>query len=180
MQVMAAGAGGATLGAGGSAFLEVDDLAGERCWHFLTADEARLVEAISEQIIPTDQDAGAREAGVVNFIDLQLVGPYQRYQAQYRSGLACVQQTSQEMFRADFEQLAWDNQTAVLKAMETGKVSESVWKTQNSRDFFRLLRDHSMQGFYGSPRHGGNRDYVSYRMMGLEYPRIIGQNRYRT
>ena len=35
-----------------------------------------------------------------------------------------------------------------------------------------------MQGFYGSPRHGGNKDYVSYRMLGLEYPDIIGQNRY--
>ena len=35
-----------------------------------------------------------------------------------------------------------------------------------------------MQGFYGSPRHGGNRNYVSYKMLGLEYPRVIGQNRY--
>jgi len=35
-----------------------------------------------------------------------------------------------------------------------------------------------MQGFYGSPRHGGNRNYASYKMMGLEYPRLIGQNRY--
>ena len=35
-----------------------------------------------------------------------------------------------------------------------------------------------MQGFYGSPRHGGNKDYASYRMLGLDYPNIIGQNRY--
>jgi gluconate 2-dehydrogenase gamma chain len=37
-----------------------------------------------------------------------------------------------------------------------------------------------MQGFYGSPRHGGNRDYVSYKMMKLDYPHVIGQNRYTT
>ena len=36
-----------------------------------------------------------------------------------------------------------------------------------------------MQGFYGSPRHGGNRNYASYRMLGLEYPPVLGQNRYR-
>jgi gluconate 2-dehydrogenase gamma chain len=35
-----------------------------------------------------------------------------------------------------------------------------------------------MQGFYGSPRHGGNRNYVSYKMLGLEYPVVMGQNRY--
>jgi gluconate 2-dehydrogenase gamma chain len=38
--------------------------------------------------------------------------------------------------------------------------------------------DHTRQGFYGSPRHGGNRDYASYRMLGLAYPNLIGQNRY--
>ena len=41
-----------------------------------------------------------------------------------------------------------------------------------------MIRDHTMQGFYGSPRHGGNKGYASYKMLGLEYPRVIGQNRY--
>jgi gluconate 2-dehydrogenase gamma chain len=36
-----------------------------------------------------------------------------------------------------------------------------------------------MQGFYGSPRHGGNRGFVSFRMIGIDYPRIVGQNRYK-
>ena len=35
-----------------------------------------------------------------------------------------------------------------------------------------------MQSFYGSPRHGGNPDYASYPMLGLEYPHVDGQNRY--
>jgi len=34
-----------------------------------------------------------------------------------------------------------------------------------------------MQGFYGNPRHGGNRDYASYRMLGLDYPQLVGQDR---
>jgi len=37
-----------------------------------------------------------------------------------------------------------------------------------------------MQGFYGSPRHGGNKNNVSYKMMRLDYPVIIGQNRYKS
>jgi gluconate 2-dehydrogenase gamma chain len=41
-----------------------------------------------------------------------------------------------------------------------------------------MVRQHSLQGFYGSPGHGGNREYISYRMLGIDYPKVIGQNRY--
>src|SRR3990172_679823 len=49
-------------------------------WRFLTAAEAALVDSIAAQIIPEDQDAGGRIAGVVNFIDIQLTGHYKRHQ----------------------------------------------------------------------------------------------------
>ena len=148
-------------------------------WRFFTEEEAGTVYAVCEQIIPTDQDPGAAYAGVPNFIDKQLVGPYRRFQQAYRNGLRGVQETSQAMFRGRFEALAWEKQTAVLKALEAGKAEGATWKTQNPSQFFELIRDHAMQGFYGSPRHGGNYDYVSYRMLGLDYPQVIGQNRYK-
>ena len=44
--------------------------------------------------------------------------------------------------------------------------------------FFNLVIRHSMQGFYGAPRHGGNRNYMSYRMMGLDFPLVVGRNHY--
>ena len=34
-----------------------------------------------------------------------------------------------------------------------------------------------MQGFYGDPRHGGNRDRVSWKMVGLPYPPLRGRLR---
>jgi gluconate 2-dehydrogenase gamma chain len=148
-------------------------------WRFFAAAEGETVSAISEQIIPTDQDPGAITAGVPNFIDKQLMGPYKRYQQAYREGLAGVDEASNSMFGARFAALGWDNQTAVLKAMESGSVKGPAWQSQTAAAFFALVRDHSMQGFYGSPRHGGNRNYVSYKMVGLDYPQIIGQNRYR-
>jgi gluconate 2-dehydrogenase gamma chain len=37
--------------------------------------------------------------------------------------------------------------------------------------------DHTWQGFHGGPRQGGNRNYVSYRMMGLAYPILLARNR---
>src|SRR5437867_1867653 len=41
-------------------------------WQALTAEQAADVEAIASQIIPTDDLPGAREAGVVYFIDRSL------------------------------------------------------------------------------------------------------------
>jgi gluconate 2-dehydrogenase gamma chain len=64
------------------------------------------------------------------------------------------------------------------QTMESGKMEGASWEKGLGRQFFRLIRDHSMQGFYGIPRHGGNKNNISYKMMILDYPVIIGQNRY--
>jgi len=50
---------------------------------------------------------------------------------------------------------------------------------KEQRRFFELLRNHTMEGYYGSPRHGGNRDAVSWRMLGLAEPPVLGRSRYR-
>ena len=34
--------------------------------------------------------------------------------------------------------------------------------------FFQMVVDHTMQGFYGSPKHGGNRGEASWKMLGIE------------
>src|SRR4051794_33668427 len=55
---------------------------------FFTPEQAREVEAIAEQIIPSDElGPGAREAGVVAFIDLVLASFEREKQAVYRDGL---------------------------------------------------------------------------------------------
>jgi gluconate 2-dehydrogenase gamma chain len=137
------------------------------------------VDAISEQIIPGDQDPGAHDAGVVNFIDKQLASRYRRHRQTYRDGLRGVDETSHAMFKHEFVALTLAQQIEVLKALESGKAKGDTWRKQSAGDFFRLIRDHTMQGFYGGPQHGGNRGYASYKMLGIDYPQIIGQNRYR-
>lgn len=156
------------VGLGGTVLVRAQGAAPAR-WRFFSEAEARLVDAICEQIIPADQDPGAHDAGVVNFIDKQLVGPYRRHQKTYRDGLVRVDEVSKEMFGREFLTVTAPQQIDVLKALEAGK----------ARSFFRLIRDHTMQGFYGGPQHGGNRGYASYKMLGIDYPQIIGQNRYR-
>ena len=54
---------------------------------FFTEDEALIVAAAASRIFPTDDSGpGAKEAGVVIFIDRQLAGPYGRDRYRYTQG----------------------------------------------------------------------------------------------
>lgn len=147
-------------------------------WRFFSEEQGRTAEAICEQIIPTDQDPGAVWAGVVNYIDRQLLGPYRYLQESYRQGIAGVDETSVAMFGKRFADLPDEQQIEVLTAMEKDEAPGDTWKEHSARSFFNLMVDHTMQGFYGSPRHGGNRDYVSWEMLGVPHPPIRGRHHY--
>jgi gluconate 2-dehydrogenase gamma chain len=147
-------------------------------WRFLTEQESHLLDALVEQIIPTDEWLGGRDAGVTNFIDQQLIGPYSRYQETYRKGLFAIQKTCNTKFQKRFEELPWMEQTRFLEALAAGRMEGKNWENGLGRQLFDLIHNHSMQGYYGSPRHGGNKNNISYKMLKLDYPVIIGQNRY--
>ena len=144
-------------------------------WRFLKIEEARALAAMSDQIIPPDQDPRASWAGVVNFIDRQLCGPYKNLRATYRRGLAGVDQSSRGLYGKLFADLGTEQQVTVLRQMEEGKAPGAIWKHASSSEFFGYVVDHTMQGYYGDPRHGGNREGVSWKMLGLPYPPIRGR-----
>lgn len=154
------------IGFGGFFFLQ-------RCsfetspWQFLTKDEGKLLEAIAEQFIPTDQDAGANEACVVNFIDTQLNRHYMQFRSRYRDGLKAFSKTCKTVMGGRFESLDSASQIEFLEKMEANDVPKDHWENDDPATFFRLMLSHSMQGFYGDPRHGGNCNHVSYKMIDL-------------
>lgn len=147
-------------------------------WRFFTVDEARTLASMVDQIIPPDQDEGAVWAGVVNYVDRQLCGPFQDLQGSYRRGLAAVDHTSQSLYGKPFADLESHQQIELLGLLEQGKAPAPGWKQQPTSDFFAMVVDHTMQGFYGDPRHGGNREGVSWKMLNLPYPPIRGRLRY--
>ncbi len=148
-------------------------------WRFFTGSEAKLMDALADQIIPPDDWPGGKESGVTNFIDKQLIGPYIRFQDTYRKGLNGIRESCKVLYQNSFESLDFDEQTHFLELMEDGKLTGDLWAGNFDRTFFKLFRDHSMQAYYGSSRHGGNKDNISYKMLKLDYPLIIGQNRYQ-
>ena len=127
-------------------------------WRFLTMGEARTLEAVCGHIIPENRDPGAVRAGVVVFIDRQLTRFYKPLQKTYREGIAA--------FGPDFADLPADRQLRRMHAMESDPAT---------KPFFDLLVAHTMQGFYGDPRHGGNRERVSWKMLGIATPPIRGR-----
>ena len=151
---------------------------GRSPWRFLTVDEARTLAAIGDQIIPPDQDPGAAWAGVVNYIDRELCGHFKPLRQTYRLGLAAVDRSSRLNYGAGFAELTSAKQIELLTQMEQGRARGEAWKHIDPAKFFGILLDHTMQGFYGDPRHGGNRDAVSWKMLKLPYPPIRGRAPY--
>jgi gluconate 2-dehydrogenase gamma chain len=144
-------------------------------WRFFSQEEGPLVEAIADQIIPSDQHPGGKWAGVAQFIDRQLVGYLSSDQMRYRQGLKALEETSRALLGKNFENLAFTEQTALLERIEGNQVPEGIWKNEAPSGFFNMVLDHCMKGFYGTPRHGGNREFISYRMIGLNHPQILGR-----
>ena len=144
-------------------------------WRALSEGEAKTLAAVCDEIIPPDADPGAADAGVVSFIDRQLATRRKKDLDAWQRGLRALDATARRSAGRPFAELAKDARTAVLRALEQGSVAAADWKQADPREFFERLRWHTMMGFYGDPRHGGNKDRVSWKMLGVPDPPIRGR-----
>jgi gluconate 2-dehydrogenase gamma chain len=133
----------------------------------LSPAEWKLVEAISGRIIPTDDEPGAIEAGVVNFIDKALANEEKALVPVYKAGLPGVDRAANARFKKSFVELAPAEQDEVLAALESGKVP---WPKMGvaAAQFLTILTAHTVYGFVCDPAYGGNRDYAGWKVVG--YP----------
>ncbi len=119
----------------------------------LTEDEARELDAIAARILPTTHTPGARDAGVIYFIDTvlgkQLAGMLDRV----RSGLVEFQAGLAGPTR--FSALDESAQDAYLAERERSR-------------FFGTMRMLTLIGFLAMERYGGNRDSVGWKLIGFE------------
>jgi gluconate 2-dehydrogenase gamma chain len=151
---------------GAAAVIGCNGSAGSQ-WDFLTNKQARILAVLSDQIIPADDFPSASAAGAVTYIDRQLARHYRRHQSAYRDGLEQADAMSRKACGHALANASAAQQLQVALAVE-----------RENRVFFELVREHTMEGYYGSPRHGGNRDAVSWRMLGLDEPPLRGRAQY--
>lgn len=144
-------------------------------WRALTNAEAETLAAACEQIVPADDDPGATEAGVVVFIDRQLATREKDQLGTWQQGVRSLDATAQQRKGALFAELPFEEQRALLRDVEAGQVPAAVWGELDPQAFFGRLVHYTMMGFYGDPRHGGNRQHVSWRMLGVPPAPIRGR-----
>ena len=163
MKSIAAGGTAAMGGWRGLAELSAAGTPQQPAYKIFTASQAAMVGAIAEQLVPKDEYPGGKEAGVVSFIDAKLAGPYGKfYVDRYQSGLALVDKVSQKVAGGDFVSLNSAQQQKVLSSLEAGIDGEPA-----AREFFGLIREHTLEGYYGDPQHGANRNGESWKMIGF-------------
>jgi gluconate 2-dehydrogenase gamma chain len=153
------------------------------------AEHAFVVAAVDTMIPADELSPSGSDCGVATYIDRQLAsawgggakmyraGPYfkgkpeQGYQlpltpAQFiTAGIAAANAWSRATYGRDFDRLEADKRVEALKAMQEGK---AAFANFNSRAFFARLYALTMEGFFGDPIYGGNRNKASWRMLG--YP----------
>jgi gluconate 2-dehydrogenase gamma chain len=158
---------------------------------FFNDEEAKFVTAAIDRLIPGDDRwAGAKDAGVLYYIDRQLAGGYGAGARMYLKGPwspdAPTQQSYQlryspaELYRIGIAEsrkyvtgkhsgrelwdLGADDADAALKELESGTATlDSI----PSPVFFETLLANTIEGYFADPIYGGNRDMVSWRMLGF-------------
>ena len=102
---------------------------------FLTAAQAAEIEGIASQIIPTDETPGAREAGVIYFIDRALTTFDQEKRPVYIEGLKETEAKLKELFpqARRMADLKAEQQIELLKAIEKSAFFDSRNRSMASR-----------------------------------------------
>ena len=138
----------------------------------LTPEQGKEVEAITARIIPSDGTPGAREAGVVYFIDRILKGFASDTKPLYDKGIVAISSLAMKMYPAT------ERFSAATPEQQDRILGEFVGASQNSSgrfgtapsepDFFQTITFHTVFGYLVDPSGGGNRDYVGWKAIGRD------------
>jgi gluconate 2-dehydrogenase gamma chain len=170
----------------------------------LNESEHAFVVAAVDTLIPADElSQSGSDCGCAVYIDRQLAsawgggaktyraGPYfkgkpeQGYQLSltpaefFSAGIAAANDWSRKTYGHDFDRLPPDKRVEALKAMEEGKAEFANF---SAKSFFSRLLAITMEGFFADPIYGGNRNKVSWRMLGFPglpatYAKVIDEYR---
>ncbi len=158
---------------------------------FFTPDEYQTTNAAVERIFPEGENGpGAMELNAAIYIDHQLasqwgvnakdyrLGPFYKpeptqgeqikllRQDLFRLGLKRLDNYSNENYERQFLDLEAGEQDDVLAAFEEGKAGSI--SGVSTTEFFKLLRQLTLEGVYADPMYGGNKEMLGWEMR--KYP----------
>ncbi|GKS57774.1 hypothetical protein YTPLAS18_13010 [Nitrospira sp.] len=146
----------------------------------LSAYEATLLDEVTALLIPTDQDPGAREAGVVAVLDRALAA-HEQQRTIYRSGFAWLDFYANALYGQDsFLLLPPAGRLRMLELAESGRVGrlhklKEWWrfgtlghgvrffelvKADTFAAFYTARQGWQVAGYHGPPQYRGFPDYA--------------------
>lgn len=124
---------------------------------FFDEDQAKVVAAIAEHIIPKTDTPGAREVGVHIFIDsfIKNCVPADK-QNIIPDGLARVDAAAQSQYQKKFLKTSQEEQVGILSAIAeedyTDELNEEGINGQKALSYFQVMKQLTLLGYFTSER----------------------------
>ncbi|NND72916.1 MAG: gluconate 2-dehydrogenase subunit 3 family protein [Rhodothermales bacterium] len=125
----------------------------------LSDAEAADLEAVAEQIIPATDTPGAREAGVIYFIDTAVTEGMP-----FAGMLPFLKDGVKELAG----KLQSSGSTAMRFADAEHDVQISLLTEMEPTPFFGMVSTLTKIGFFADPKYGGNKDKVGWELIGFD------------
>jgi len=131
---------------------------------FFSAAQFQMIERMAEIILPADETPGAREAGVAEFIDFMVANRVpvtgrrdvrntqdaiemgEEAQQQFIAGLGWMNARSKSEFAREFMECSKEQQIQLLE--ELAYKAKFKPTTERGREFFQMMRDYTVIGYY--------------------------------
>jgi|SRR5215472_15631216 len=125
----------------------------------LTRDQAEVIVAMTSRILPSAEGRpGARDAGVVYFIDRSLATFNVAQRTLYTDGVKDLNRRAA---------LRWKG-TPNFAALTTTQQDELLRDIEHT-PFFQAARFDTIVGMFALPKWGGNRDYSGWHLLGVTH-----------
>jgi gluconate 2-dehydrogenase gamma chain len=134
----------------------------------LSAAQMKILEAFVERLIPKDElGPSAAEAGAQIYIDRVLAGPNANEKGTFIDGLTSMDAFARTSQGAAFAELSPEKRDVVITAVEAGTADGFP----SGRAFFNRARRLTLEGMFGDPYYGGNKNFAGWDLIRYPGPR---------
>lgn len=135
----------------------------------LSDAQLRILAAFVDRLIPKDElGPSASESDVPIYINRALGDYLAGEKTAFIEGLEATDAYARRSQNRSFVNLTGDQQDALLTAMESG----SAEGFSNARAFFNRARRLTMEGMFGDPYYGGNKNFAGWDLIRYPGPRL--------
>lgn len=133
--------------------------------HFST-EEVKILRAVLNRLIPEDDYPSAWDAGVGDYMEKQFDTDLRHLVGFYQDGLAGLEDEALAEYGCGFADLTDTQQDSILQQLEANEVN-GKWQVAPISFLSTLIR-HTAEGYYSDEGQGGNRNAISWKMIGFE------------